>query len=439
MILALMFMSSLVGTACRREVVTPPIDPPPIAPPGPVDPPEQPVLPVEPTPQSEPLTYALRVSSHIVRDLDGTVLAKARCTVPEIVNESEHTGIAAINQQLAESQQAFLSWVEENAPEVAREDRAGRYEDFSFHLYERWSDVYYNDNGVFSVLADDYFYAGGAHPSVFMRADSFVTESGARLKLAEVWGLDAEATLTEIYSVVAEQIRVERETDAFGYYDDYEEFYREYYDPNDFALTAEGLTVFYQPYTISPYAAGIPRFVIPFKQLPETGLPILPTADKELERDLHWAAGALLERNYEVAFGMYFLGWLDMDMPAVIEYKPGENFYPVIDPRFPNLAALRSFLRSTYVLAQVDAFLAEERYVERDGTLYGDFSKDGGMGYYLDWSDFRFSVLEMTSDTAKIAITISGVQPGDYEPTTEMIIATLVMVNRNWLLQSMVY
>lgn len=437
LLLALMIMSSLLGTACQREAVKPPVDPPPTR--GPADPPQEPVAPVEPTPQNEPLIYTLRVRSLTVRDLDGSVLAKARCTVPEIVDDSEHAGISAINEQLASEQQFFLDWVEENALEVAREDRAGRQADFIPHEYERWSDVQYNYNGIFSVLTEDYFDGGGAHPGAFMLVDNFVVETGMRLTLAEVWGLDNEAALDAIYGIVARQIETQRGTDSFGYYEDYADLLAEVFDPEDFVIAPEGLIVFYQPYTISPYAAGIPQFVIPFEQRPEAAMPISPTEDRDLLLDLHWATGALLERNQQVAFGMYFLGWLDMDLPGVIEYKPGENFFPVTDPRFPNLAALRNYLSTTYVQSQVDALLAEERYVERNGKLYGDFSKDGGMGYFRDWSDFRFSILEMTGDTAKIAITISGVQPGDDEPTSEMVIATLVMVNRNWLLQSLVY
>jgi hypothetical protein len=438
--LAVVMLSSVLGAACRREIPVP-IDPP-VDPPIVTDPPDEPTGPVEPAPQpqGEPLRYILRVRTLTLVDGDGTVLAKARCTVPEIANESGHSGIAAINGQLAESQQAFLNWVAENAPEVAREDRSARKQDFSFHLYESWSDVQYNGNGIFSVLTDDYFYSGGAHPSNFMKAANFVVESGVRLRLAEVWGKNAGPTMSEVYAIIAQQIEGQRGTDSFGYYDDYQDFYREFYDPDDFVITPNGLTVFYQPYTISPYAAGIPQFNVPFEQFPDTAMALPAIEDREWERDLHWAAGALLERNYEVAFGMYFLGWLAMDTPGIIEFSPGsEHFYLVTDPRFPNLAALRNFLRSTYVHTQVDALLAEERYVEKEGTLYGDFLKDGGMGYYLDWSDFRFYVSEMAGDTAEIAILLSGVHPGDYEPTTETKFATLVMVNRNWLLQRLVY
>lgn len=430
--LAILMLLGLHGTGCRREV-TAPVDPPPV---------DEPVVPVEPapTPQGEPLLYTLRVRSLIVRDRDGVVLAKARCTVPEIVNDSGHAGIEAINQQLAESQQAFLNWVEEDAPEVARDDRAVRKQDFSFHLYERWADVQYNDNGIFSVLTDDYLYAGGVHPSNFMRADNFQVESGARLRLAEVWGLTAEATMTQVYSIVAQQIETERETGTFEYYDDYDEYYREFFDPADFAITSDSLTVFYQPYTISPYAAGIPQFVIPFAELPDTAMPILPIADRGWERDVHRAAGELLERNHEVAFGIYFLGWLSMDTPSVIEYREGANLlFPVTDPRFPNLAALTNYLRLTYTSALVDRLLAEERYVDVDGKLHGDMWKDGGMGYNLNWSDFRFAIREMSGDNVRLAVIISGVQPGDYHPTEETLNASMVRRGNSWVLESMVY
>ena len=439
-LVAALAVSMLAGTGCLRRAPTP-VEPPPDPPVEPVTPPEEPLPPVEPlpTPQGNPLLYTLRVRSLTIRDQDGLVLAKARCTVPEIVLEGEHAGIAEINRALAESQQAFLNWVEENALEVARDDRAVRGAEFSFHVYESWADAQYNDRGIFSVLTDYYFYSGGAHPSSFMRADNYVVADGKRLSLPQVWGTDAETAMRDVFAVVAAQIEAQRGSDSFGYYDDYEEFYREYYDPDDFVITEAGLTLFYQPYTISPYAAGLPQFTVPFDELPETSV-VKPTAqDKQAERDLHWSVGGLLERNHEVAFGMYFLGWLDMDTPWMIEYKPGPMYFRVTDPRFQSLAAVRNFLRATYAHTEVDALLAQERYVEIDGRLYGDFSKDGGMGYYLDWSDFRFFVWSRHGDTAEIAIVISGVHPGDYEPTTELIIARVVLVNRNWLLERMVY
>ena len=44
------------------------------------------------------------------------------------------------------------------------------------------------------------------------------------------------------------------------------------------------------------------------------------------------------------------------------------------------------------------------RYIDKDGRLHGDINKDTGMGYYIDWNNYRFEVNETSESSAIITI-----------------------------------
>ena len=68
--------------------------------------------------------------------------------------------------------------------------------------------------------------------------------------------MSPEAALEEVYNTAISHIEAVQGTEAYIYFEGYEENVREYYDPRDFLLAEEDLVFFYQLYTLSPYAGG---------------------------------------------------------------------------------------------------------------------------------------------------------------------------------------
>ena len=101
---------------------------------------------------------------------------------------------------------------------------------FPFHLWSYLQTVEETFSGrdKWSLYADRYVYSGGAHGDI-------------------------------LASVVQEIRRSEEGI----YFEDAEMLAVRNFDPKNFYLTKEGVTVFYPLYTIAPYSSGIREFLIP--------------------------------------------------------------------------------------------------------------------------------------------------------------------------------
>ncbi len=124
--------------------------------------------------------------------------------------------------------------------------------------------ITYNESCTVSLTFDDYQYTGGAHGSTYRTSDTWNLSKGTRMTLSDFFpeGTDYEAYIyKKIDAQVAEMIAAGDDI----FFGEPEKLVRDNFDAEQFYLTREGIVIYYQLYSIAPYASGIVEFMIPFE------------------------------------------------------------------------------------------------------------------------------------------------------------------------------
>lgn len=237
----------------------------------------------------EPFAYSLVIGkepvTHQTLADDGTVICSALYDLPSLVAEGELTDAqqasldafhAAMDEILAGCEQLYESISADAIEQYSYRDVPG------FDWYGPYSDemTYTAYATPYAVFVDFYgqVYTGGAHPGKGNVCYLFDLEAG------EMVSIDDIADGAAFRSAVAEEVLAQIEKDglAEGYYDDYETTVREQNEIQYF-FSENQVTVYFQDYTLGPYAAGYPVFTISAElyrpTLNERGLRLLGYAE----------------------------------------------------------------------------------------------------------------------------------------------------------------
>lgn len=122
------------------------------------------------------------------------------------------------------------------------------------------------DSKVLSLLGSDCVFLGGVHPNTGYYSAVFDTSSGKRLSLDDV--LADASKLPEVLKKCLE----EKYGDAI--YADLDQFLAEHYASGSesdriWTLDVRGITFYFNPYDLAPYAYGMLCVNIPFSDMPE--------------------------------------------------------------------------------------------------------------------------------------------------------------------------
>lgn len=193
-------------------------------------------------------------------------------TYPVIKNENNIEALEKINNYYIEFAQNYILNIEKEEKAFAQEDFEFAKEenrDFIPHEYVSTVDLEYNGK-VVSFLNIQYMNTGGAHPNSIQVADTFDVATGEKLTLEEVMGKNQDEVKNIVLEKVISEIEKVKGTDEFYYYETYKDDIKTTFNPADYFITNDGLCVFYQQYSIAPYVAGFPTFVISNDELGET-------------------------------------------------------------------------------------------------------------------------------------------------------------------------
>ncbi len=190
-----------------------------------------------------------------VKDMDvirKTPKVEIEIRYPVLGRERPDADIAAWAAQLADNFER--DYAEEGLPRMPYELRA------SYALTRP-------SPHVVSVIWEVSSYTGGAHGNLDMVTASYLVDTGEPVDLHDLFG-DLDAAL-RIMSAHAYR----RLSDTLGGMRD-EEMLRNGTMPDadnfaSFALTPEGVRVFFQPYQVAPWAAGVQQVNIPLDELHE--------------------------------------------------------------------------------------------------------------------------------------------------------------------------
>jgi hypothetical protein len=382
-----------------------------------------------------PLKVSYKVYRETIKDDYGTDLAYFKFTYPYIDNPDNAEGITSINEYYKTQLDYFVTTVVSDGKKYALEAKKAAEEagfDFFALAFEREPSIYYNDNNMLSVLNMDYENTGGAHPNSYWSSETFDVKTGRMVTLSDIFGLSKEKTLEKVYEIVINQIE-ETKGENSCYFENYEENVKNYYSENDFVLGPEDIILYYQHYAIAPYAAGIPTFEFPYDNAGDFAIEILPVKSNDNERDVYYQAGKLIEANREVFCDIFGLSMLPLEIPENI--PEGQSVFPVKDNRFKTFSDLDNYIKGIYVKSEAEALMDSGRYIDKDGKLYGDINKDTGMGYYVDWNNYRYELSEISETNATITIYIIDDSPaGKKERTIEI---KMLKEDERWLLEKM--
>lgn len=229
--------------------------------------------------------------------------------------------------------------------------------------------TYMTEEGLLSVVAENYTYYGGAHPNSVSRTWSFDLTTGEFLTLdalsSEEGNINGDSLQTSIYQNIVSQIDSQGLSEA--YFDDYDSYLSDFPAFATFYFTATGMTVAFDTYIIAPYAAGPQVFDVPYSvfysALNERAKTLLEVPQEQI-----------VLSDFDTAATLW--SWLFIttppteDTPDEMEIN-GYTYYQADIPGVSTLADMRELMYRYFDKALADRWLEEtERYAEANGRLY---------------------------------------------------------------------
>jgi hypothetical protein len=196
-------------------------------------------------------------------DNDGH-LVSSQYTVPQLSGLKDTAFQAALNQAWSKDFYANEADILQNYQTIKAEAAEGNAYAYSQDLNYTVAD---KGDGRLTLFFNRFFYSGGAHGLESRSTYVLDLAKGKRLALADLFAADADyktVVLEEINKILAGGGEVYAGVTAEFNLENWEEYA---YDGYNFYLTDEALVLYYQPYDIAPYAAGIVEFKLPLENL----------------------------------------------------------------------------------------------------------------------------------------------------------------------------
>lgn len=202
------------------------------------------------------------------KDENGALLLTITGNLPIVTVEGNDVATEKINAYYKESQKNLEDQIQEYI-QYANDDYvnadADRQKYWNGYALGESYQTARVDSSIISIIEDSYEYAGGAHPNSYRTAQNFDTITGELLKLEDIFTDTTKAKeFVNEYLLKLMKDRVEE----YGYFEDYENSVGDILTDDTWYLSDEGLVVICNEYIVSPHAAGIQEFVIPYSEFP---------------------------------------------------------------------------------------------------------------------------------------------------------------------------
>ena len=169
----------------------------------------------------------------------------------------------AITELSKERKEASLE-LYDAALQSAREVSVENPDNLPYYSVKEEVTVRRADSRVFSLLFSGYVYSGGPHGQPYTLGAVFDSETGERLKLADV-----VTDVNLLPELAWEQLEAYWDTDYFYDNLDLNKFFSDNLDSIEWVLDYNGLSIFFQHYDIAPYASGAQNVTLSFASHPE--------------------------------------------------------------------------------------------------------------------------------------------------------------------------
>lgn len=194
----------------------------------------------------------------------GTVVLTYKITYPKIVSNTYNYSIEQFNRfnriralklKLYAEKDLFLG-----AKEQYDYDTINGYPVMVYELILDYTTTY-NDNYIISLYSDEYVFTGGAHGSTVRSSQNWNMKQGIQFGLDYLFPNGCEYLLL-ILKDINHQIEEQIEDGSNQYFEDYCKLVLDTFEFNQFYLTDNFITIYFQQYDIAPYSSGIPTFNI---------------------------------------------------------------------------------------------------------------------------------------------------------------------------------
>ena len=202
-------------------------------------------------------------SAHIsknVTDEKGNILITIAFEYPVIENKDNNAFIAAVNEQYKQDAEASVSDAEAEFKDSAASILASEGKNYGPMVFTRSFEVGLNKDNLLSITQLDYADTYGAHPNTVRSSRTFNLAENKELTLSDVLGKNAADTDSYVKEKFDAYVK-ETVGELIEYYQENSE---KMLSSVNFCLTEDALVLYYNPYDILPYAAGVPTVEIPY-------------------------------------------------------------------------------------------------------------------------------------------------------------------------------
>lgn len=193
---------------------------------------------------------------------NGITLLKYKIEYPEFKSSFYKIYLAKINGFYKEKALKFQKRCEtelfKSAVEQYKGDRKNRTPVRVFEAVLSYQ-ITYLASCIISLYFNQYEYTGGAHGSTVRDSQTWNLQRGGMLRLGQLihCSYDLKAY---VVNFIKEQIKKEPDI----YFENYNKLVSETFNENSYYCTPREIVVYFQQYTIAPYAGGIREFLIPY-------------------------------------------------------------------------------------------------------------------------------------------------------------------------------
>ena len=194
---------------------------------------------------------------------ENTVILKYKIEYPEITN-SRYPGARVFNKFNLERATNLKEYCEtklfNDAKELYDYNRENNYPIMVYEIIMEYN-ITYNNKNTISLYSDVYMFTGGAHGNTTRESQNWNLQNGKQISLASFYP-DNPYFVIDILKEINSQIKVKNDANPGEYFDNYCSLVLETFNPNNYYITNDYLTIFFNQYDIAPYSTGIPTFNI---------------------------------------------------------------------------------------------------------------------------------------------------------------------------------
>lgn len=199
-----------------------------------------------------------------IKNDDGITLIQVSYSYPVIANTDAIPIIEKINEEYKAAAESFLKEAEASREEAQQQLEQMGENTFRPYVYELTYTVSTDRAGLLSIVNHKYINTGGAHGTVLKESRSFRPEAAQELKLEDILAGSLEDDIYPfVYDVFAKYFK---ENAGEEFQTEWAEQLKKEIRNVKYYLTDRSLVLYFDVYSVAPYAYGTPSVEIPYEE-----------------------------------------------------------------------------------------------------------------------------------------------------------------------------